>query len=37
MMSAAGARLCVDLLLGKRVENPFRVDRNFRVGEKMVL
>ncbi|MEW5720537.1 MAG: FAD-binding oxidoreductase, partial [Chloroflexota bacterium] len=37
MMSAAGARLFVDLLLNKRVENPFRVDRNFRSGEKMVL
>ena len=37
MMSAAGARLFVDLLIGKRVENPFRVNRNFKVGEKMVL
>ena len=37
MMSAAGARLFVDLLLGKRVENPFRVNRKFKVGEKMVL
>lgn len=37
MMSAAGARLFVDVLLGKVVENPFRVDREFRVGEKMVL
>ena len=37
MMSAAGERLFVDLLLGKRVENPFRVNRKFKVGEKMVL
>lgn len=37
MMSAAGARLFVDVLLGTRVENPFRVDRKFNAGEKMVL
>lgn len=37
MMSAAGARLFADWLIGKRVENSFRVDRNFQVGEKMVL
>jgi sarcosine oxidase subunit beta len=37
MMSAAGARLFVDLLVGKAIENPFRVDREFKTGEKMVL
>lgn len=37
MMSAAGARLFTDLLMGKRVDNPFRVNRDFKVGEKMVL
>ncbi len=37
MMSAAGARLFVDVLLGKRVENPFPVNRDFAHGERMVL
>ena len=49
MMSAAGARLFVDLLTGNEKPvffpsgktdfcgNPFRVNRNFKVGEKMVL
>ena len=39
MMSAAGARLFVDLVIGKMhdADNPFRVNRNFKVGEKMVL
>jgi sarcosine oxidase subunit beta len=47
MMSAAGARLFVDLLTGNEKPvfskktgfsgNPFRVDRDFKVGEKMVL
>ena len=47
MMSAAGARLFVDLLMGNEKPgflekpgfygNPFRVNRNFKVGEKMVL
>jgi sarcosine oxidase subunit beta len=37
MMSAAGARLFVDVLLGKAVDNPFRVDREFKTSEKMVL
>lgn len=39
MMSAAGARLFIDLLTGKisDAQNPFRVNRNFKVGEKMVL
>lgn len=39
MMSAAGARLFIDLLIGKvnDADNPFRVNRNFKVGEKMVL
>lgn len=37
MMSAAGARLFVDVLLGRALENPFRVDREFKIGEQMVL
>ncbi len=39
MMSAAGARLFVDVLTGKvkDANNPFRVNREFKVGEKMVL
>lgn len=39
MMSAAGARLFVDVLTGKvnDTANPFRVNREFKVEEKMVL
>jgi sarcosine oxidase subunit beta len=39
MMSAAGARLFIDVLTGKisDAQNPFRVNRNFKMGEKMVL
>jgi len=37
MMSAAGARLFVDVVLGKAVDNPFRVEREFKTSEKMVL
>jgi len=37
MMSAAGARLFVDVLMNKRIENPFRVERKFQTGERMVL
>jgi sarcosine oxidase subunit beta len=39
MMSAAGARLFIDVLTGKvrEADNPFRVNREFKIGEKMVL
>lgn len=39
MMSAAGARLFIDVLTGKidDAQNPFRVNRKFKIGEKMVL
>lgn len=39
MMSASGARLLVDVLTGKvnETDNPFRVNREFKIGEKMVL
>jgi len=39
MMSASGARLFIDVLTGKvnDADNPFRVNRDFKVGEKMVL
>ena len=39
MASAGGARIFIDVLTGKinDAHNPFRADRNFKVGEKMVL
>ncbi|MBM3130048.1 MAG: FAD-binding oxidoreductase [Chloroflexi bacterium] len=37
MMSAAGARVCVDELRGKNTDHAFRVNRKFKTGEKMVL
>lgn len=39
MMSASGARLFVNLLIGKMrdTENPYRANRQFNAGEKMVL
>ncbi|MCI0476386.1 MAG: FAD-dependent oxidoreductase, partial [Anaerolineales bacterium] len=37
MMSAAGARLFLDEVRGKKADHPFRVNRDFKTGEKMVL